>query len=102
MDKGQIKDIDRFGNTHVFQIEKDINNVPECYVVWAIGRENFPYEGYIPLAKRHSSLPNYMDTRNLIALKCPTEGVALSILKRASLTGKVSMDDVRKEFRNRK
>ncbi len=95
----QIKDIDRFGNTHIFRIEKDINNVPECYVVWAIGRENFPYEGFIPLAKRHSSLPNYIDTRSLIALKCPTEGVALSLLNKAIVVG-ANMQDVREEFDN--
>lgn len=93
----QIKDIDRFGNTHIFRIEKNIDNIPECYTVWAIGRKNFPYEGFVPLAKQHPSLPNHIDTSSLIALKCPTEGVALSLLNKA-IVGGANMQDVREEF----
>ena len=32
---------------------KIVDTFPHGYIVWPIGRENFPFPGYIPLAKPH-------------------------------------------------
>ena len=33
---------------------KIVDTFPLGYIVWPIGRENFPFPGYIPLAKPHA------------------------------------------------
>lgn len=62
---GKIISKSFFGRTDVFEI---VNEFPGGYVVWNIGRHNFPYEGYIPLAKP-TEVPYNIDLRTLKALK---------------------------------
>ena len=38
----------RWYRTDVFHVVSDF---PENYIVWNIGRQNFPHDGYIPLAE---------------------------------------------------
>ena len=70
----------RFGRTDVFEI---VNKFPNGNVVWPIGRANFPYEGFIPLA-RPTDVPYHIDMNSLKALRVD-EPIASDILKEASL-----------------
>ena len=63
---------------HTFEL---VEQYPMGYEVWNIGRHNFPFECYIPLAK---PLPNYrIDPTSLKAIKAENETIALAILKAA-------------------
>lgn len=64
--------------TDVFEI---VDTFPAGYVVWAIGRDNFPHEGYIPLAKSTGKFT--VSTDGLKALKMESEEIALHVLKMA-------------------
>lgn len=35
-----------YGTIHTFEI---VSEFPHGYIIWNIGRRNFPHEGYIPL-----------------------------------------------------
>lgn len=72
---------DFWGHVDEFEI---VNEFPAGYQVWNIGRENFPFEGYIPLAKPDPNRRFYIIRSNMKALKCASEEDALHILKRAS------------------
>lgn len=71
---------DRWGNVDEFEI---VDEFPNGYQVWNIGRGNFPFEGYIPLAKPDTNRRFYIRRSNMKALKCVSEEEALYILKRA-------------------
>lgn len=58
-----------------------IEQFPINYVIWNIGRENFPFEGYIPLAKLVDNC--HVDLKSLKALKVENEKTALMLLKQA-------------------
>lgn len=45
-----------------------VDKFPDGYIVWCIGRDNFPYKGYIPLAKP-TDIPYNIDLKTLNALK---------------------------------
>ena len=60
---------------------KVVQEFPINYVIWNIGRENFPFEGYIPLAKLIDNY--YVDLKSLKALKVRDEKTALMLLKQA-------------------
>lgn len=66
------------GREDRFQV---VENFPTNYVIWNIGRENFPFEGYIPLAKMKDKI--YVDMESLKALKVKDEKTALMLLKQA-------------------
>lgn len=70
-----------WGRVDEFEI---VYEFPAGYRVWNIGRENFPFEGYIPLAKPDSNRRFSIIQSNMKALKCASEEEALYILKRAS------------------
>ena len=64
----------------IFEI---VNEFPDGYIVWAIGRQNFPFPGYLPLAKLIE--PYSVSVTELKAIKVD-EQVALRIL-RLAVTG---------------
>lgn len=70
------------GRTDVFEI---VDYFPEGYIVWPIGRENFPYKGYIPLCKVLDD-GYHVDVSSLKALKIH-EGLANYTLIQASKRG---------------
>ena len=53
-----------YHNKHTFEV---VNKFPNGYVVWAIGVENSPAEGYLPLA-RPTNIPYNIDTHTLKTL----------------------------------
>lgn len=81
METNVIKDTSH-GRTDVFEI---VSNYPGGYVVWAIGRENFPHKCYVPLARPVADY--HIDLSSLKAIKVKDEKTALAILKEASLRG---------------
>lgn len=68
-----------FRRTDVFEI---VNEFPNGYIVWCIGRDNFPYEGYIPLAKS-TSVPYHIDLMQLKALKLEDDRLANDVISLA-------------------
>lgn len=48
IDGNKIVNTDLFGRVDIFEI---VNEVPCGYEVWPIGRDNFPFPGYVPLGK---------------------------------------------------
>ncbi len=56
------------------------------YVVWAIGRENFPYPGYLPLAQPAQKV-NHIRLDTLKALYVGDEALCLAALKEAAEHG---------------
>lgn len=81
----------RFGRTDVFEI---VDKFPNGYVVWPIGRANFPYEGFIPLA-RPTDVPYHIDMNSLKALRVD-EPIASDILKEVHYreVNSMTFDDV--------
>lgn len=59
-----------------------VNEFPDEYIVWNIGRHNFPFKGYIPLAKP-INIPHSVDLQSLKAIKVNND-MADFILKKAS------------------
>lgn len=68
-----------FGRTLTYSTT---DTFPQGYVVWPIGRHNFPHLGFIPLA-RTTDVPFHIDLKGLLALRCHDEKEALYILKKA-------------------
>lgn len=54
---------------------------PEGYVVWPIGRRNFPHPGFVPLA-RTTEVPFQVSLKGLMALRCATRPRRCISLKR--------------------
>ena len=91
-DKGQtIVLSDNFGRDDVYKVETDPNKLPLGYVVWNIGRHNFPIESYIPVCRAEGFT---VDTNTLIALKVPSEIIAQDILDK-SMQNTMTVEDVR-------
>lgn len=70
--------IEDYNRKDVFEI---IDEFPHGYVVWNIGRRNFPFKGYIPLAKP-TNVPYNIDLHSLKAIKTGDD-LADYILKEA-------------------
>lgn len=69
------------------------------YEVWAIGRRNFPYIGFLPLA-RETAVPHHIDPTTLKALRVGNERLCLRALKEAVMHGGVDearLEELRKE-----
>lgn len=64
-----------------------VDTFPRGYEVWPIGRENFPYEGYIPLVKPDPNHEFWVLQDGKKALRCKDEGEALFIMNYASKGG---------------
>lgn len=67
-----------YGTTHTFKI---VSEFPNGYIIWNIGRRNFPHDGYIPLCVADESY--HIDPNTLKALKVANEDFALFLLKEA-------------------
>ena len=66
----------------IFEI---VDEYPHGYIVWPIGRRNFPFTGYVPLAKPTDE-PYHIDINTLKAIKV-NDNVADHILNEASFRG---------------
>lgn len=71
-----------YGRKDIFEV---VDEYPNGYVVWAIGRHNFQHPGYVPLAKEIKGTYN-VDTTSLKTIKVD-ERVALIILREAVRKG---------------
>lgn len=69
-----------YSRTDIFEI---VSEFPEGYVVWNIGRQNFKYERYIPLAKPNPNLEFHILLDELKALEVESEELALNIINEA-------------------
>jgi len=94
---------EKYGLRDVFEI---VDEFPQGYVVWNIGRANFPHPGYIPVARPDYCIPYRINRKYLKAVKCSDEGEALYILKCASFggfgkngMGKEEYERCRREYR---
>lgn len=67
-----------WGTIHTFEIATEF---PHGYIIWNIGRRNFPHEGYIPLCVADENC--HVDLDTLKALKVANEDFALALLKEA-------------------
>lgn len=67
------------GRTDRYRI---VDHFPPGYIVWNIGRDNFPFEGYVPLA-RETDIPHHIDLKTLRALKVNDEDTALRMIEAA-------------------
>lgn len=74
-----------------------VEQFPTNYVIWNIGRENFPFEGYIPLAKMKDEI--HVDMESLKALKVKDEKTALMLLRQAG-RGEVDFDKFNELMKN--
>ena len=59
-----------------------VDEWPEGYYVWPIGRHNFQFEGWLPLCK-NGNLKYEVDINTLKAIKVKSEDVALRCLDAA-------------------
>lgn len=73
-----MKEIKHNGDT--FEV---VNDFPKGYEIWNIGRHNFPFECYVPLARPLAENRYYIDRASLKAIKVDDEQTALAILKEA-------------------
>lgn len=67
-----------------------VDEFPSDYIVWPIGRRNFQYECYIPLAKPIKGEYEFQANIDPFSLKCikvESEALALQILKEAVRKG---------------
>ena len=69
---------------YVYEIS---DTFPDGYIVWNIGRENFPFREYIPIVKPHPDIPYHICTEGMMAFKCESEEMALAILHEACRKG---------------
>lgn len=58
-----------------------VNEFPEGYQIWHIGRENFPHEGYLPLAVVDGNY--HVDLSTLRCIKVESESLALAAMEAA-------------------
>ena len=68
-----------YGRTDTFSIQ-NIEDVSSDYQVWNIGRHNFPFPTYVPMAKCHGY---NVDLQSLVAVQVPNEHIALAIIRDA-------------------
>lgn len=73
-----IEDKTYWGRVDRFEV---VDEWPEGYVVWNIGRSNFPHEGYLPLCRVNAD--HIVDLDTLKALNVGDEDVCLKVLKDA-------------------
>lgn len=71
-----IEDKNYWGRVDRFEV---VDEWPNGYVVWNIGRNNFPHVGYLPLCRTKA---DYMvDLSSLKALKVGSEELCLKVMK---------------------
>lgn len=69
-----------WGETYTFEIVDQLPN-DNHYVVWNIGRNNFPFKKFIPLCTCGKNY--HVNLESLKAFKCPSEEKALEIIEKA-------------------
>lgn len=80
MKKKTITHKDFWGETRTYEI---VNEFPYCYEVWNIGRENFPFPKFIPLAMGgYNGNPFHIYPDKLKALEVESEEFALFLLSK--------------------
>lgn len=68
-----------YGTTYNFE---EVQEIPENFQVWNIGRENFPFKKYIPLCEVIKGTYS-IKQETLKSYKCQSEKKALEILDEA-------------------
>ena len=83
-----------------YKVVSSISEVPLGYVVWNIGRHNFPLRGYTPMCRMNRAHEDdySIDTTSLCAVPCQSEEQALEILKRSTIEGTKTVYDLIKEY----
>ena len=64
-----------------------VDEIPDGYFVWSVGRQNFPLEGWLPLARMGKNKYDWqcnIDPNHLLAINIHDEAKALACLKAAS------------------
>lgn len=79
----KIVDKTFFGRVDIYEV---VDRWPTGYVVWNIGRSNFQYPGFIPLAKEGPE-KYHVRLDSLKALRVNDEHLCLLVLREASLHG---------------
>ena len=72
---------------------------PWGYRIWNIGRSNFPFPNYLPLAQE-SSVPYHVNLNTLKALYVDDEGLCKKVLKYAGFHGcnEEKFKELKKEY----
>ena len=73
-----IEDTNQFGRTDRFEV---VVNFPGGYQIWNIGRKNFPYPGYLPLAVVDADY--HVNINTLRCIKVESEELALAAMREA-------------------
>ena len=83
-----------------YKVVNSISEVPLGYVVWNIGRHNFPLKGYIPMCRLYKTHEDdySVDTTSLCAVPCQSEKQALEIMKKCIREGTISVSTLLKEY----
>ena len=83
-----------------YKVVSSISEVPLGYVVWNIGRHNFPLRGYIPMCRpnRAHEAAYSIDTTSLCAVPCQSEKQALEIMYESTKHGAKSVSTLFKEY----
>lgn len=76
-----------YGRTDKFEI---VDLWPMSHQVWNIGREHFPFEGYIPLCVCDANY--HVGMSNLKCIKVDSEEMALAAMHAAHHTGKANRE----------
>ena len=66
-----------YNRKDVFEI---VTEFPRNYVLWNIGRRNFPHPGFIPLAEPTKECNYYIKLNTLKALKLDDEDLCLYLI----------------------
>ena len=83
-----------------YKVVSSISEVPLGYVVWNIGRHNFPLRGYIPMCRPNRAHEDdySIDTTSLCAAPCQSEKQALEIMYESTKHGAKSVSTLFKEY----
>lgn len=66
------------GKTDTFRVVDSIEEVPLGYIIWNIGRHNFPLQSYIPMARQASETT--IDPNTLMAVPVGSEQRAIYLM----------------------
>lgn len=75
-----------------YRVVNSVLDVPMGYVIWNIGRHNFPLEGYVPMCRANQDFS--IDVTTLCAVPCKSEEQALEIMKNSMRKGTITAYDL--------
>lgn len=83
-----------------YKVVSSISEVPLGYIVWNIGRHNFPLRGYIPMCRPNRAHEDdfSIDATSLCAVPCQSEEQALEIMKKSTREGTMSVPDLIEKY----